>query len=149
MHKPLAIALTLTAGVLAATAPALAAPVDQVCGYAEVLRDSGIQSANQYMEKMAGHWSDAQREQLTVAVGAQMARFNYRDALIYRTADIPDVAEEYFLVLRLKSTGAVYLRMFFEGNEVAEPLIEVDFKSSYYAATQAPFFQDPEPVTCP
>jgi len=147
---PIAAATALAAALMLASPPALATPKEDMCELVKILAGEGVQAAMKYTEQLAALWSPEQRAKLSVVVGAELEKFNYRDGQVYEIANLPAVIEEYFLTLNLTGTGSVYMRVLYEGNGRDElHFINIDFQASYHDSIKDPFLQPPKPVACP
>lgn len=121
----------------------------EMCRFVSILSTNDIEGAVEYLESISTHWSEAQRAKLGVVIGSELDKFSYKSGQIYRTADLTNAVEEYFLVLNLSNiASSVYARVLYEGDGNTLDFINIDVNSDYYDITSRPFIQEPQLVGC-
>jgi len=143
------LAATLILFGLGATSPALSAsPLEQSCAFANALASGGADAGLEQLRVMTAAWKPEDANKLGPIIGPVLARFNYVGGEIYSIAELGDALHEHLVVMRLRPSGAVYMRLLYEGNGSTITFVNIDFQAKFHDILKKPILQEPTRLTC-
>ena len=141
-------AFAASAFLVAAAAPAAAAPLDESCALVDALVAGGGAGGVQQLSQMADAWGESDRAKLEPLMLPALSKFNYARGQVYSIAALGDSVQEHLIVMNLTKGGSVYMRVLYEGNGSAISFINIDFEPKFHDILKKPVLMEPVELPC-